>query len=381
MIIVMVVDLYDQLNNGTCITAYRFAHMLRSRGHEVRVISTGGDEPDKYTVPERYWPIATPVAHMQGFVFAAADKKLFRKVFEGADVVHFLLPLHFEWVGLKIAREMGIPCSAAFHLQPENITYNINMGKSRTLSRWIYRFFLSTFYKKFDHIHCPTKFTADQLKKNGYQAKLHVISNGVDVDFVPPKERKAAADGLFRILMVGRLSPEKRQNVLIEAVRLSKYSDQIQLYLAGRGPKEKKLVRQGAQLKHPPVIGFYSKEDLIQLIWHCDLYVHASVVEIEAISCIEAFACGLVPIICNSDQSATIQFALDERSLFQPDDAAQLAEKIDYWIEHPEERVRMSAEYARQGDEYRVEKSVLRAEEMFREVIEDDRRRRGGARA
>ena len=41
----------------------------------------------------------------------------------------------------------------------------------------------------------------------------------------------------------------------------------------------------------------------------------------------------------------------------------------------------MSAEYARQGDEYRVEKSVLRAEEMFREVIEDDRRRRGGARA
>ena len=38
--------------------------------------------------------------------------------------------------------------------------------------------------------------------------------------------------------------------------------------------------------------------------------------EIEAIACIEAFSCGLVPVIAGSEQSATPQFALDERSLF-----------------------------------------------------------------
>ena len=33
-----------------------------------------------------------------------------------------------------------------------------------------------------------------------------------------------------------------------------------------------------------------------------DLYVHAADVEIEAMSCMEAFAGGLVPVIANSPQ-------------------------------------------------------------------------------
>ena len=45
-------------------------------------------------------------------------------------------------------------------------------------------------------------------------------------------------------------------------------------------------------------------------------------------SCMEAFAGGLVPAIANSPKSATPQFALDERSLFPAGDSAALAEKI-----------------------------------------------------
>lgn len=35
--------------------------------------------------------------------------------------------------------------------------------------------------------------------------------------------------------MIGRLSNEKRQDVLMEAVRRSRHADRIQLVLAGRG--------------------------------------------------------------------------------------------------------------------------------------------------
>ena len=69
-----------------------------------------------------------------------------------------------------------------------------------------------------------------------------------------------------------------------------------------------------------------------------DLYVHTSDAEIEAMSCMEAFACGLVPVIADSPRSATPQFALDERSLFPAGDTDALAERIDWWIEHPAER-------------------------------------------
>ena len=56
-----------------------------------------------------------------------------------------------------------------------------------------------------------------------------------------------------------------------------------------------------------------------------------------------------------------------------PDDANDLAEKIDYWLSHPEEKARMEQEYAKQGDSYRISASVKKAEEMFGEVIHDHR--------
>ena len=373
--IVLVSDVFDQLNNGTMVTAFRFAQTLRKRGHRVIVVSTGKEGEDRYIVPEKHWPVATWFAHRQGFLFANPDKDVFRTAFSQADIVHFLLPLTFDRRAALVAMEMGVPCSAAFHLQPENVTYNIKLGHSKAANRMIYRYFHHSFYRYFDHIHCPSNFIAGQLRENGYKAKLHVISNGVDADFVPPAE-KHPADGLFHILMVGRLSPEKRQTVLIEAIQRSRYADKVQLHLAGNGPCKKALMQEGQKLKNPPQFGFYSKEDLIRLIHACDLYVHASNVEIEAISCMEAFACGLVPVIATSELSATVQFALDDRSLFRHDDPADLARKIDYWIEHPEEREEMSAKYAEQGNQYRVERSVEQAELMFQEVIQDHERKK-----
>lgn len=373
MTIVMVVDVFDNLTNGTTMTAYRFAQSLRAQGHEVRAVAIGDKSENPYALEEAQLPVATKIAHKQGFAFAKADVTTFERAFQGADVVHFLLPLPMDHKALKVAQKMNIPVCGAFHLQPENVTFIIHLSHAQWLAKGIYRFFNRVFYRNFDHIHCPSYFIANQLAKNGYTAKLHVISNGVDEDFCPGEHRESFDDGLIHILMVGRLSPEKRQRILIDAVAKSKYADRIQLHFAGKGPCKDSLIEQGKKLPHPPVFGFYSKDDLISLIRRCDLYVHASVVEIEAISCLEAFSCGLVPVICNSDMSATVQFALDERSLFRPDDAKDLAQKIDYWLDHPEEKSRMEQEYAKQGDSYRISASVKKAEEMFEEVIRDHR--------
>lgn len=104
-----------------------------------------------------------------------------------------------------------------------------------------------------------------------------------------------------------------------------------------------------------------------------DLYVHAADAEIEAISCIEAFASGLVPIIANSPKSATPQFALDDRSLFEAGNSDNLAEKIDYWLDHEEERKDMEKEYAESGKKYNIHNSILQIEEMFQEAIDESR--------
>ena len=104
-----------------------------------------------------------------------------------------------------------------------------------------------------------------------------------------------------------------------------------------------------------------------------DLYIHSADAEIEAISCIEAFACGIVPIIANSTKSATPQFALDERSLFEAGNSDDLAKKIDYWIENEIERKQMEIKYAEHAEDYRIEKSMKKIEGMFEDAIREYR--------
>jgi glycosyltransferase involved in cell wall biosynthesis len=130
--------------------------------------------------------------------------------------------------------------------------------------------------------------------------------------------------------MVGRYSREKRQDVLIAAVRKSRYADRIQLVLAGKGPTRGHYARLGKKLKNKPIMQFYSQAELIKIMNSSDLYVHPSDAEIEGISAMEAMACGLVPVISDSKLSATHQYALCPESLFKAGDAASLAEKIDY---------------------------------------------------
>ena len=160
----------------------------------------------------------------------------------------------------------------------------------------------------------------------------------------------------------------------MNAMQYSKYGDKIQLIFAGRGPKDKQYYRLGQKLKNPPIFTYLSKEELKDLLGQCDLYVHASDMESEAISCIEAFATGLVPIISDSELSATKQFALDERSLFRAGDPKDLARAIDFWLDNPEEKARMEKIYAESAKKYNIEHSITLFEEMLNEAIEDHKK-------
>ena len=175
--------------------------------------------------------------------------------------------------------------------------------------------------------------------------------------------------GKFNVLMVGRYAGEKRQDVLIQAAAKSRHAEQLQVILAGKGPLEKKYRRMAETLPNPAVMEFYPPERLIEILHMADLYVHTADAEIEAMSCMEAFACGLVPVIANSPRSATPQFALDGRSLFPAGDSNALAAQMDWWIEHPAEREAMERRYAEHAGQYALDKSVMQTEEMFRQAI------------
>ena len=373
MVIAIVVDLVDNKTNGSVITALRFANGLRARGHEVRMVAIGADGENDCPVKERYVPILTEVSALNQIKFGKYDEKRIKKTFEGVDLVHFIFPFKLEKKCKQLADKMGIPTTAAFHVQPENVSYNAHLGWCKPFNSLVYAYFKQTFYKKFNRIHCPSAFIAGQLAEHGYDNELYVISNGYDPDFVPAE--KTNKNDKFEIIMTGRLAPEKNQQVLIKAIGLSKHREDIHLTLLGNGPKKAMLKKLAERLNVDLTFDFLPKEKLIKKLQSGDLYVHAATVEIEAIACLEAVACGLVPVIADSKCSATPQFALDRRSLFEDNNECSLAEKIDYWFERDDERMRMGKVYAESAKKYSLDKSLEKAERMFADEIMDNKAR------
>jgi len=376
--ILLVIDQFYEANNGMTISARRFAKVLADHGHEIRIVSTGksrdpGLYADSYSVPKQYIPFFDKLVAKQGMTFASPDDEVLECAVGWADIVHFLVPFALSHHGIMIARELGIPYTAAFHCQPENVTSSIYLDKFKNINKLIYLWFNHYIYQYCGHIHCPSEFIANELRKTGYRSHLHVISNGIDPDFVGlrKKEKPPELKDKFVILSVGRYSREKRHELIIRAVKMNRYAERIQLIFAGQGPKRDMLKKLGTSLPNPPIFNFFKKSDLLDVIAMSDLYVHAANAEIEAMSCMEAFASGLVPIIADSEKSATPQFALDERSLFIADDPKDLSKQIDYWYEHPEERREMGKKYAVMGEKYNLETCVYEAEKMFYEAIED----------
>lgn len=376
MKILFIIDQFDDSNNGTTVSARRFAEGLEQAGHTVYIASSGNTGKNKFVL--KRLPLPPGISHIiksQGMAFAIPNRTVLEKAISEVDVVHFYMPFHLSRYALKLVEKHHIPHTAAFHVQPENITYTIGLGKNTAVNDMLYAFYRNHFFNRFNHIHCPSNFIAGELKSHGYTANLHVISNGVSSCFQYRRlEKPEEWKDKFVIAMIGRYSNEKRQDVLIRAIAKSKYADKIQLVLAGKGLKENAYRKLGKSLPNPPILQFFSKDKLLDLLSMTDLYVHSADAEIEAISCIEAFACGNVPIIANSPKSATPQFALHEQSLFLPGNSDDLAKKIDFWLEHPELKKEFEVKYAESADKYRIERSIKQMEGMLEDAIYEYRK-------
>lgn len=380
MIITIVIDDFSTLTNGTVMSAYRFVNEFKKRGHTVRVCAINVKGKNMYSLEERFIPIVSKLALKQDTHFAVADEKTIEEAIKGSDIVHMYLPWKLASVCCKLATKLGIPCTAGFHVLPENLTHNAGAVRAIPfINEIIYSSFKNKLYKYVDNIHVPTKLIADMIRKHGYKAKLHIISNGVCEDFKPVfdkdgfVEKPKCENGKIRILAIGRYAVEKRQDVLIKAISYSKYKNNIELVLAGRGPNKNKLEKLAKKHDVNTVFGFYNKEELIDVIRSSSLYVHSADIEVEAISCLEAFSCGKVIIVNSSSKTATTQFAIDERSLYKKNDYKDLAKKIDYFLDNENERRKLEVKYARLAERYRIENSIIKIEEMFKQAISDNK--------
>ena len=220
MKILFVIDSFYTTNNGTSISAQRFAGELRKRGHEVRVLcwdtprdvrrnDVRGTKDDvqctkddvrgtkennltdgDFTTKKFNIPVFQPLCDKHDFSFAYNNKEIVHSACDWADIVHIFVPFGIEMEAIRYCHKIGKPVTAAFHIQPENMTSSVSMGKVEWFNELFYKSFRHNVYNRVRHVHVPSKFMGDMIAKRGYTAKIHVISNGIQDAFMEAGEKK-----------------------------------------------------------------------------------------------------------------------------------------------------------------------------------------------
>lgn len=380
MKVLFVVNNYYASGNGLSASARRTVKYLKEAGVDVRVISGRNHEapepqPD-YILDDYKVPIFDKLIQAHGYKFADVDRAVMKEALAWADVVHLEEPFIIEWFIANMAHDAGIPVTGTYHLHPENLFCSINLGGWKLLNNSVLLMWRDLVFNLCSDIQCPTENVMERLRAFGFKSRLHLISNGIIPDECIRQEDDDPSRP-FLIVCIGRLAVEKDQPTLIEALRYSAHADRIQLYFAGRGPEAERDMEMAMKLydegvvKYRPIFRYHDRDGLRELASKADLYIHCATVEVEGLSALEALQQGVVPVIAEGKLTATSQFALDARSLFPSGDPKTLANRIDYWLEHPEERRRMSEKYVESTEEYDIHKSIAALIDMFRQSIEE----------
>ena len=381
MNITIVTDVLGAENNGTTVACMNFIRHLQSQNHNVKILCSDQDKkglPNYYIVPNLNLGPFNALVKKNGVSLSKPKTSVVKEALKDADIVHIMLPFALGKKAMKIAKKNNLPTTCGCHMQAENFSSQLKMQDVKWFNNLVYKTVFKT-YKQADAIHYPTQFMKDTLEKavkkstNGY-----IISNGVN-KFIQKKDcpKPAEFKDKIVILSTGRYTNEKAQWVLIEAIKQSKYKDKIQLILAGQGPTESKLIEHAKGLPVPPIMKLFPREEMNEIINYADIYVHPAEMELEGIACIEAISCGKLTIVNDSDRSATKNFAIDEKCIFKMRNPKDLAEKIDYWIEHEDERKEYEDKYLNSSVAYDQEECMKRMEQMLYEVMNAHKQKTG----
>jgi glycosyltransferase involved in cell wall biosynthesis len=254
----------------------------------------------------------------------------------GLDLVHMQFPFFLGVSVCRAAKSQGIPLICSFHVQPENLLRNLRLN-SPLLAKALYKLFIWSMYRHADLVLAPSEFAAEQLRLHGLERPIEVLSNGVPESFFN-LERKPHGKDKFQILSVGRMAPEKHHQLIFDAIGQCRHSREIELTLIGAGPLEQQLRDSIQRLGIDAKMSAASDAELAEAYRSADLFVHAGEIELEGMSVLEAMAAGNAVVVSDSKDSAAVEFVPDQRALFSSRSAQDLANKIDYWLDEPNER-------------------------------------------
>ncbi len=415
MKIVIATAVYYPMINGVAVFSHNLAVGLAKRGNEVMVIcpsQTGRNYtrtidgvktvylrsvdakvyPDQiHDVPEKKKFLGIKLPHLvyrhglRVSVFPQIEVKKALDEFQ-PDVVHVQVS---DPIGLSVvwyARRRGIPVVTTEHNQPDVFTDPLKVpGVVKKPVNYLLASYFRNRQSKSDFVTMPTEQAIRDLiwsRGKGFPVPVAAVSNGVDLkDFKPGK----AAAEIYRkyvlpndrpvVLYVGRVDPEKKVGVVIDAFNeVRKKVSEALLVIVGDGVDKVRLMQKVEKMGLGGDVKFLGRvlpPDLYELYKIGDVFATASEIETQGIVLIEAAACGLPLIAVDKGAVREVCHSGENGYLCQPGNVAEISDAMVKILSDSNLRSKFSKKSIEIAGEHDFEKTLDKFENIYRKVIAD----------
>jgi glycosyltransferase involved in cell wall biosynthesis len=311
MRILLATESYYPNVDGGAVARRTLAIRLKERDHDVAVVAPGlklknyQEELDGITI---YRARGRTLPLYPDYNFCLFPFKEVKRIIDEfqPDVIDLNTPYQIGLSALWQAKKMGIPAIGTIHVQPENMLMSVDKAKFMLkIMENLAWFYIISFFNKCDFVTSPTQTAIDLMKNHGLKTQGTAISSGIDLDVFKPSNNGQNLKKKFLIpdkpivLYTGRISGEKRLDVLIRAMPQVLDSIDAHLVICGSGREKANLeimVNDLGVSDNVTFTGFLSNEEFPHIYNIADLFVIPSESELQSIVTMEALASGL-PVV------------------------------------------------------------------------------------
>lgn len=330
-----------------------------------------------------HWIPSIPFPFYEGYRIASMDYSRISAILkeEKPDIVHAHAPINLGLQGILSARRKRIPTIITYHTHFPDYAPHLLNGKLpkplRKLTEYTAKKFVKYTFRNADIVTAPTMELVGELRSYGLRNVEH-LPNGIDMRKLSSSPKAVSAfkktnhipKGRKIVLYLGRISFEKRIDVLLEAFGMMERKDAV-LVIAGGGPyiQNFKDLAQTMGLKGVIFTGFVRDEQLGAAYACADVFASASDTETFGLTFVEAMHMGC-PVV-GVRKLGPKEIIGDGRAglLVEPSKPRELAKAIDRLLSDKSLRERMGKAGRMTAKRYTIEASVGMTMRIYKRLL------------
>ncbi len=376
-------DSYLPAVDGVVTSMLEFKRGLERKGHRVYIFASAQmKDKKKYEAKDVFLHTGLkfkpyPQYSVALFPYYSSMPMQLKKL--DIDIVHAQTPFMMGFTGLLAAKLGNYPLAGTFHTMINSSSLSVYYPKNRSLRNfystylWKYAKF---FYKSCDVTIAPSNAVASILRRHQIN-EIAVVPNSVDTKKFNPnvggsriRKRLGIREREQVVLYVGRISKEKRVDVMLKAAKLLlKRRSNLKFVIAGAGPQLDAIKRLASRLgigDKVVFLGFVDHSNLPRVYAASDLLCLPShKFETQGIVAIEAMASGK-PVVGSDDLALKDLIKSGKNGeKFRSLDYADCARKIEKALNNKDSYTKHAVETASNYSTDRVTDELLKTYDLL----------------